>query len=93
MGSVPAREEIVEKVFPIPTVLYNAVYQLLHIYKHLFESGIGLRQLMDFYFVLRALHIERPNMRLVTHYLEEVMWEPVFGVYHWIWRRFELWRW
>ena len=32
------------------------------------------------------------NMRLLTHYPEEVMWEPVFRVYHWLWRRFEWWR-
>ena len=32
------------------------------------------------------------NMRLVGHYPEEVMWEPGFRVYHWIWRRLELWR-
>ncbi len=32
------------------------------------------------------------NFRLVGHYPEEVLWEPVFRVYHWIWRRFDLWR-
>lgn len=223
--------KIGECVFPVAPVSYNAIYQLLHIYKHLFEEGIGLRQLLDYYFVLRALHIEqgsfadrtqsmaqwaegmgvavksneeimhtlsrfgmkkfagavmyviaivfdsevkseelkvksspacedttmvsmenwqecwpwmicepnekegkfllneilqagnfgqyderisrssksfmgfkvsssishaiektKHNLRLLTHYPEEVMWEPVFRVYHWIWRRFELWR-
>lgn len=44
------------------TVSFNAVYQLLHIYKHLFEEGIGLRQLLDYYFVLRALHIEQASL-------------------------------
>ena len=34
----PAREEIVEKVLPIPTVSFNAVYQLCHIYRHLFDA-------------------------------------------------------
>ena len=38
-----------------PTVAFNAVQQLLHIYHHLFDSGIGLRQVMDYYFVLMHL--------------------------------------
>lgn len=181
-------------VFPILPVSTNVVYQLLHINKHLFEEGIGLRQLLDYYFVLRALHIEqgsladrtesmaqwaegmgiavksnaeimhtlsrfgmkkfagavmyvlqtvfampeeylickpnekegkfllneimmagnfgkyderinhnggqfshaiektKHNLRLLAHYPEEVLWEPFFRVYHWVWRRFELWR-
>ena len=32
------------------------------------------------------------NLRLLTHYPEEVMCEPVFRVYHWLWRKLELWR-
>ena len=31
-------------------------------------------------------------MRLVRSYPEEALCEPFFRVYHWIWRRFELWR-
>lgn len=37
-----------------PTIEFNMVYQLLHIYRHLFSEGIGLRQLMDYYFVLQS---------------------------------------
>lgn len=44
---------------PIPSVSFNVVYQLAHINHHLFEEGIGLRQLLDYYFVLRALHVEQ----------------------------------
>lgn len=45
--------------FKVGSVGFNAVYQLIHVYKHLFTEGIGLRQLLDYYFVLRALHIEQ----------------------------------
>lgn len=39
----------------VPTAEFNAFYILLHCYHHMFESGLGLRQLMDFYFVLKEL--------------------------------------
>ena len=32
------------------------------------------------------------NLRLITHYPEEVLWEPIFRLYHYVWRKFELWR-
>ena len=34
----------------------NVVYQMCHLYTHIFEGGIGLRQLMDYYFALRVWH-------------------------------------
>ena len=39
----------------IPTASFNAVYQLVHIYNHLFQEGIGLRQIVDYYFVIERL--------------------------------------
>lgn len=43
-----------EDTFPIPTASFNVVYQLVHINRHLFNEGIGLRQILDYYFVLKA---------------------------------------
>lgn len=40
--------------FSYPTVEFNLVYSLLHIYRHFFSSGVGLRQIMDYYFILSA---------------------------------------
>ena len=37
----------------VPTLAMNRVYLLVHIYRHLFDEGIGLRQLLDYHFVLR----------------------------------------
>ena len=172
---------------PIATTSFNAVYQLSHIYCHLFDEGIGLRQILDYYFVLQTLSVPlhrgkcgdvrderfeimhviehfgmkkfasammyvlqtvfampdeylickpnekegkfllseimqagnfgkyderikrvegsylkvqcnhafekwKHNLRLIAHYPEEVLWEPIFRVYHFVWRRCELWR-
>ena len=182
--------------FFMPSFSFNVIYQLTHIYKHVFEEGIGLRQLMDYYFVLRALHLEQGdysnrttstfmskdelaksvlsnrqiqcqlkrlridrlaaavmyvlqtvfampdeylickpneeegkfllseimqagnfgkydvrkgdltnessyhkyirkslhNIKLVSHYPHEALWEPLFRLYHWVWRKCELWK-
>ncbi len=36
----------------VPGSDFNAVFMLAHMYKHIFNEGLGLRQLMDYYFVL-----------------------------------------
>lgn len=40
-----------------PSKEFNLVYNLLHIFRHVFHEGIGLRQLMDYYFVLRNVNL------------------------------------
>lgn len=41
-----------EGEFNTPTPAFNRIYILLHIYRHLFFEGIGLRQMLDYYFLL-----------------------------------------
>ena len=36
----------------VPTTAFNVVYQLTHLYHHFFDEGIGMRQIIDYYFVL-----------------------------------------
>ena len=36
----------------LPTMNFNVIYILSHLYRHVFTEGIGLRQLLDYYYVL-----------------------------------------
>ena len=152
----------------VPNTEFNAIFLLCHMYKHVFEEGLGLRQLLDYYFLLlntdadlRALTYRRAcrlglkrfagdvmyimkhvfllpdaylltapteksgqfllsevmlagnfgqgdlrydfkhetqaqkfvrklmrNFRFVRNYPEEVLWEPLYRIYHWCWRKY-----
>ena len=39
--------------FPAPTDSFNRIFELCHIMHHEFDEGIGLRQLIDYYYLLR----------------------------------------
>ena len=41
-----------QREIAILTVEFNLIFQLTHIYAHLMNEGIGLRQLLDYYYVL-----------------------------------------
>ena len=36
----------------IPTTAFNVVYQLTHLYHHFFDEGIGMRQIIDYYYIV-----------------------------------------
>ena len=36
----------------VPQVSFNVIYILSHLYRHIFTEGIGLRQLLDYYYVV-----------------------------------------
>lgn len=44
-----------DSIIHVPTAQFNAVYQLGHIMIHLFDEGIGFRQLIDYFYVLKRL--------------------------------------
>lgn len=52
----------------IPTVEFNLIFQLTHIYAHLMNEGIGLRQLLDYYFVL--FHADIKDLVELQRYLK-----------------------
>ncbi len=65
--------------------------QLTHIYRHLFFEGVGLRQVMDYYYLLRSVDIttmkrERVKKSLkalhLTRFASALMWvlKDTFGI-------------
>lgn len=46
----------------VPQVSFNVIYILSHLYRHIFTEGIGLRQLLDYYFVLVKWHTDFTNL-------------------------------
>lgn len=43
-----------DKGFSVPSIEFNRIFILTHIYRHFLFEGIGLRQVMDYYFVLKS---------------------------------------
>lgn len=39
---------------PVPTTEFNIVFQMAHLMHHFFDEGIGLRQMIDYYYLLKA---------------------------------------
>ena len=49
----------IEREVSVPTAKFNAVYQLGHMLIHLFDEGIGLRQVVDYNLVLKNLKVSK----------------------------------
>ena len=79
-----------QATFPVPNNAFNRIYILVHIYRHLFAEGIGLRQLLDYYFVLQQGFTEserEETLRILRslgmmRFTRAVMWvlQEVFGM-------------
>ena len=67
------------EIFCSPTVEFNRFYILLHIYRHFLYEGVGLRQLLDYYFVL--LHTDcTDNTDAIKALKQFGMWKFARGV-------------
>ena len=153
------------KGFAVPSFEFNRIFILTHIYRHFLFEGVGLRQVMDYYYVLKSVPAElrvkvmdildgfhmgkfaaammwvmghvfgmgeeymicqpeekegrflleeimqmgnfgkedkrykgnkkmkrfaRHWFHLLVHYPSEVVWSPIWIVYHWFWKRSKL---
>ncbi len=65
-----------------PTVDFDAVYNLIHVFHHLLEEGIGLRHIIDYYYIINALKDENDKIIVIEaiksiglyRFLQAMMW-------------------
>ena len=65
-----------------PTTDFNTVYLLAHIYRHLMQEGIGLRQIIDYYYVL--MEDVRWKMEDVSDTLRSLGLWKIAGAVMWV---------
>lgn len=65
----------------MPTWEFNIVFQLSHIYRHVIQKGVGLRQMIDYYYLLKSdVRSKTEDVRETLKYLNlfkfagAVMW-------------------
>ena len=66
-----------------PTVEFNRFYILQHIYRHYFGEGIGLRQMLDYYYTLLQGGIEESKQRTIELFCQTGMMKFV-GATMWV---------
>lgn len=60
----------------VPTHSFNVVYQLYHLYHHYFYEGVGLRQVVDYYFVVTGLKAEYEMLGSLQRELKHIgLWK------------------
>lgn len=74
----------------IPTTQVNMLFQLTHIYRHIFNCGIGMRQIMDYYYLLNSANASSYTEETyaevkklhMTRFCSALMWimHEVFGM-------------
>ena len=50
----------------IPTMAFNVIYQLCHLYHHFFDEGIGMRQIIDYNYVVCDFYKVYQNSSKIT---------------------------
>lgn len=78
--------------FSVPPTSVNVVYQMSHLFSHYFDEGLGMRQLLDYYFVLEKWKDERKEdnvLRIlesfgIGKFSAAIMWvlQEVFAMPH-----------
>ena len=69
--------------YAVPTWEFNVVFQLSHIFKHLLQEGIGLRQLIDYYYLLCNRPDDLP-VENIKKTIQRLGLSPIAGAVMWI---------
>lgn len=73
-----------EAGFTHTTVDFDLVFSIVHIYRHIFSEGIGLRQLMDYYYIL--MHSSAEQCKEAFEVLKSLKMAKFVGGIMWILR-------
>lgn len=72
---------------PVPSWEFNVVFQLCHIYQHVIKEGIGLRQIIDYYYLLKSEECRVKNEECSTFrtiVLEHLGLAKIAGAVMWV---------
>lgn len=72
----------------VPTAEFNMIFQLIHIMRHFFHDGMGLRQMLDYYWLIHSENIDYHEVQVMldklnlNNVMHGVMWimKSVFGM-------------
>jgi len=68
----------------VPTPEFNVVFQLSHVYNHLLHEGIGLRQIVDYFFLLRREGEKDERREGLEKTLRYLGLEKIAGAVMWV---------
>ena len=56
----------------VPSLSFNIVFQLAHLMHHFLDEGIGLRQMLDYYYLLRKVYQEKVVLKGLADQLDRL---------------------
>ena len=78
---IEKENEMVGDGFRVPSIRFALVMQLAHIQRHALESGVELRRVIDYYFLLRKWRMENEELRVD---LESLGLHHIAGALMWV---------
>ena len=78
------KKEIDGVMIPALRVEKDVIFQMNHIYRHLLDEGVGLRQVIDYYYLLKRFHTERTENTEIVVALQRLGMMKFAGAMMWV---------
>lgn len=78
------KEDDAGNTYNVPTWRFNVVFQVCHILNHIMHEGIGLRQIIDYYYLLRSRTCDAIERKEIEATLRDLGLLPVSKAVGWI---------